>query len=72
MATIVPEKSKIQTEGKKKIAELHEALKQAEIEESLKEASTMINVLSPDKGKKNDNITLGPTLTTEVTVDGKT
>ena len=32
----------------------------------------MINVLSPAKGKKNNNITLGPTLSSEVTVDGKT
>ena len=44
---IVPEKSKTQTEMQEKIAQLCKALKQAEIEESLKGASTMINVLSP-------------------------
>ena len=72
VATIVPENSKTQTERQEKIAELREALKQAEIEESLKDASTMINVLSPAKGNENDNITLGPTLTSEVTIEGKT
>ena len=72
VATIVPENSKTQTEGQEKIVELREALKQAEIEESLKDASTMINVLSPAKGNKNDNITLGPTLTSEVAIEGKT
>ena len=72
VATIVPENSKTQTEGQEKIAELREALKQAKIEESLKDASTMINVLTPAKGNKNDNITLGLTLTSEVAVEGKT
>ena len=52
-------------------AELHEALKQARIEQSLKDASTMINVLSPAKGNKNGDITLGLTLTSEVAVEEK-
>ena len=64
---------KITEEGKNKIAELRQALKKAEIEESLKEAtSTMINVLNPDKGSRNNTITLGFTLTTEVSVEGRT
>ena len=50
VVTIVPENSKTQTEGQEKIAKLNEALKQADIEESLKGVSTMINVLSAVKG----------------------
>ena len=50
VATIVSEILKAQNEGKERIAELCEALKQAEIEESLKESSTMIHVLSPIEG----------------------
>ena len=65
VATIVSENSKAQNEGKERIT----ALRKAEIDESLKESSTMINVLSSIEGNKNE---VGPTLTAEVEVEGKT
>lgn len=68
VATIVSENQKTQNKGQERIAELRQALKQAEIDESLKEASTMIHVLSPTGGNDND---VGPTLTSEVVVEGK-
>ena len=69
VATIVSENSKAQNEGKERITELCEALRKAEIDESLKQSSTMINVLSSIEGNKNE---VGPTLTAEVEVEGKT
>ena len=55
------------------ISKLCQSLKKAEIGEYLKEVtSTMINVLNPDKGSRNNTITLGSTLTTKVSVEGRT
>ena len=68
VATIVSKNSKAQNEGKERITELCEALRKAEIDESLKESSTMINVLISIEGNKNK---VGPTLTAEVEVEGK-
>ena len=71
VATIVPEKSVVEKQDK--VAELHQALKQAEMEESLKEAATTtIHVVSPGEKNENNTITFGPTLTTEVSVEGRT
>ena len=69
MATIVPER--MLKEKQDKVAELHQALKQAEIEETLDEAGTTMYVLSPDEGNEKVAVTLGPTLTSEVLVDRK-
>ena len=43
------------------------------MEEPLKEAeTTMIHVVSPGEKNENNTITLGPTLTTEISVEGRT